>query len=500
LGLYCVFMAIGGVGDFFVTYLTAPTLCQYVFGPMGDNPWDHVTVAQCNVASTGCQLPWLFKLFFGFFLDAVPFFGSRRKGWILFGWTGGLTMLALIAVSVEHLVETHQFGTYLYMLMGLCLCYTFSDVAGDGLAVELSKYEPDDKKGYILTTCQMLRFAMMTISTALGLLFMSGKSYQPPGGAQPGAFVMPFELSLANIHWMLFFMTLPLYIGMWVWLRDPPLPEQHKNVCSGLRSSWELLWTALKSFAVFMLLIELFGMHGIAGMPNPASQGLASISRPTNIQSGIGAVVGNVALTLCIWVFRRFLLTTNWRLTLLLTQPLIALTNGLAIMIVYDAWGSRNGWMFTVQSNVNPLVGGIVQVVSSIAIIEISPPGLEATLYELFFSANIGSLAVGASLQTLFVEPFDLGGVSSVAWDRHPELVPTYQRRLALATLFAFIVNACGTCVFMWFVPRNAAECRRWADKVSWHRDWAAWLNLLMYLGPVAFATYSVLRNLAVSD
>jgi len=498
LGIFCVYMTVGTIGDFFITYLTAPTLCQYVFGPMGDAPRDRVTVGQCNVAASASQLPWLFNIFYGFIVDAVPFFGSRRRGWILFGWTGGLTMLALTAAFAEHFVATHQFGTYLYMLMGMCFFYTFADVAADGLVIELSKHEPEDRKGYIMTTCQLLRYTMMTISTACGTLFMSGRSYQPPGGPQQGAFVMPFELSLGQIHWMLFFMALPFYVGMWVWLRDPPAPEQHASICSGLRSSGKLLWTSLKSFAVFMILIELTGFCGIAVMLNPASQGLSSISKPSNIQSSIGALIGSFSLTLGIWTFRKFFLTKNWRISLFMMQPLMALTSALSLLTVYNTWGiSRNGWFNIVQNNVPPNIGSMIQVVSLPAIIEISPPGLEATLYELFFSAYLGAIALSVALQTLFVRPFDLGDVNSVTWNAHPEMVPTYERRLELATIFALVVNVCGGLVFMWFLPGNAAECRRWAAKVSWHTNGVACLNLFVYVVPVAYASYMLISNLA---
>jgi len=410
-------------------------------------------------------------------------------------------MLALAAVFAEHLVETHRFDTYLYILIGMCFFYTFADVAADGLVIELSRYEPEDRKGYIMTTCQMLRYTMMTISTSCGTLFMSGRSYQPPGGAQQGAFVMPFELSLGQLHWMLFFMAMPLYVGMWVWLRDPPAREQHASICSGLRSSGKLLWTALKSFAVFMLLIELTGFCGIALMLNPASQGLASISRPTNIQSSIGAVLGSIGLALAVWTFRRFFLNKNWRISLFMLQPLMALTSVLSLMTVYNTWGiSRNGW-FNMFENIMPVnIGNMVQVVSFVATIEISPPGLEATLYEFLFSAYVGAIDLGVSLQTFFLGPFGLGDVDSVAWDAHPEMVPTYERRLELATIFALVVNVCGGLVFMWFLPRNAAESRRWAAKASWHTNWVACLNLFIYLGPVAYASYMLVSNLADPD
>lgn len=40
----------------------------------------------------------------------------------------------------------------------MCFFYIFSDVAGDGMTIELSKLEPPETRGYILTTGQMLGF------------------------------------------------------------------------------------------------------------------------------------------------------------------------------------------------------------------------------------------------------------------------------------------------------------------------------------------------------
>lgn len=500
LGVYCVYMAIGAIGDFFVTFLAAPTICQYVFGPMGDMPGDHVTVGQCNVAPSVFQISWNFKLFFGFFLDIVPFFGSRRKGWIMFGWTGGMAMLAVTAVFVEHFAETHQFENYLLLLMGMCICYTFSDVAADGLVIELSKLEPESKKGYLLTTCQMLRFLMMMISTLFGTLVMSGPSYQPPGKPAPGALILPFELPLGYVHWMLFCIAMPFYIGMWVWIRDPPVAQRPEPICQEARSAASHVWTAMKSYAVFMLLVNCVGTNGFANMMNPANQGVASISKPTNIQTGIGSVLGNMCLTLGVWMFRRFFLNTNWRVTLVMTQAAIALCGAFSLMSIYDTWGiSRNGWFYMLQNNLPALCQGLGRIVSSLAIIEISPKGLEATVYELLVSANNGAISLSVALQSVFAKPFQLDNISSVTWDEYPSMVPVYQKRLASATLFALAVNLTGALVFMWFLPRNAAHCREWASKKSWRTNWAACLNVVILFGPLIYANYTTLYFMAGS-
>merc|ERR1712217_270629 len=136
------------------------------------------------------------------------------------------------------------------------------------------------------------------------------------------------------------------------------------------------------------------------------------------------------------------------------------------------------------SANLPSLIQGVGFVVGSLAVVEISPKGLEATVYELVISANNGAISMNTALQTLFAEPFELDDVNSVSWDAHPEMVPTYQSRMAMATLFSLIVNVVGAFVFMWFLPRNAEQCKAWVNKPSWHRSRAAVLNCIVFLVP----------------
>merc|ERR1712203_1299821 len=167
---------------------------------------------------------------------------------------------------------------------------------------------------------------MQMISTTFGTLAMSGKSYQPPGPPTPGALVLPFELSLGAVHWMLFAFAVPLYIGMWAWIRDPPVPEDHhSSICEGARVNAGKVWTAMKSFAVFMLILQCYGNQAVASLMNPANNSVNSISKPTSIQTGLGSVIGNSSLVFGIWIFRKYFMATSWRITLFMSQFFLAL-------------------------------------------------------------------------------------------------------------------------------------------------------------------------------
>jgi hypothetical protein len=286
---------------------------------------------------------------------------------------------------------------------------------------------------------------------------------------------------------------------MWIWIRDPPPPEDHHtSICEGAKVNAGKLWVALKSFAVFMLIVQCYGTQSLANLMNPANNGIASISKPTNIQTGIGAVLGNLSLLGGVWFFRRFLMATSWRSTLFMSEFMLAVTSALSLMSIYDTWGiSRNGWFYMFTSNLPAFIQGVGRIVSSLAIIEISPAGLEATVYELLVSANNGAISLNTALQTVFAAPFQLDDVNSESWAKNPDMVPTYQRRLMLATVFTLLVNILGAFIFVWFLPKNAEMCRNWASKKSWHKNWAAVLNIVIFTVPFTYANYTTLSRIS---
>merc|ERR1712232_124658 len=219
------------------------------------------------------------------------------------------------------------------------------------------------------------------------------------------------------------------------------------------------IWSAMKSYAIFNLLIQSVGIMGFV--------------------SGV-------------WVFRKFFLHKNWRFTLGMTQSLVALCSALAVMIVYDTFGiARNGWFYMFQSNVPNFIQGIGQVVTSLAVVEVSPSGLEATIFELLTSAFNGAIALSASLQTTFGHVFNLDEINANTFYDHEE---EYANRLATATLFCLAVNLTGALVFVWFLPKNPEQCHEWSGKKSWHTNKAGILNTLVFAGPFLYANVSVMR------
>jgi hypothetical protein len=388
----------------------------------------------------------------------------------------------------------------------MCCFYTFSDVAGDGLIIEISKYEPDERRGFVLTTCQMIRFTMMMVVTIFGMVFMSGKDYQGPNKTE-GQFELPFELPFNVIHWCLFAMAIPSYIGMWMWIKEPPAAVHHKRGCVGFVQAFGRCWQAMKSYAMFMLLIQCVGILGLASMLNPALQPIAMVANPTSFQNALGASLGNVLFVGGVFLFRKYLLTYNWRITLIWTYGMIAIASVFCVMIVHDTWGAQSGWFYMIQNAIPQFIQGLCQVLTCLAVIEISPAGLEATIYEMMISAMNGAIALQAALQSQFAAPFDLDDIGADGWrDNHcarnngtwgdtpAPICHTWEERMVGASWMTLGINVACILIFCWFMSTNAKHCREWAAKKSWHNNWAAALNLVLFAGPFTYAIYEVFQ------
>merc|ERR1712032_1061946 len=217
-----------------------------------------------------------------------------------------------------------------------------------------------------------------------------------------------------------------------------------------------------------------------------------------------GCSFGNIMFVGGVYLFRKYLLTYNWRLTLIWTHAVISVLSILAIMIIFDTFGiAQNGWFYLFYNQIPSFIQGLCQVLGSLAVIEVSPAGLEATIYELLISANNGALALSAALQSVFAEPFKLDAISAKHWQSYncsahsagePDpICHTWEDRMSAATWMTLAVNLVGVAIFVWFMPKNAAHCREWAAKASWHNNWAACLNFVVFFGPFIYSTYQTL-------
>lgn len=269
-------------------------------------------------------------------------------------------------------------------------------------------------------------------------------------------------------------------------------------------------WQALQSYAMFMLLVQGIGLLAFAAMLNPALQLIAMVAQPSAFQNALGASIGNGLFVLGVFLFRKYLLTKNWRITLMFTYSCLACAVIFGIMIIHNTFGfAQNGWFYMAQNSLPQIIQGLCQVLSCLAVIEISPPGLEATIYELLISSMNGATTLGVAIQSAFAAPFDLNEISAPEWRDHhcsssngtwgdnPDpICHTYTRNMTNASIMTICINVSSICVFVWFMPRNAAHCREWAAKSSWKNPKVACLNFMIFIVPFVYANIQVILDL----
>jgi len=502
IGLYCMYALVGINYGFFAHYINIP-LCQYIFGPMGEP--GRSTVQQCNVSSSIITMPWNFKVFYGFLIDSFPLCGSPRRWYIIMGWTVSMALLLGMTFAADNLASgDHGFDTYCIMCMVQCVFYMFGDVAGDGMTVELTKLEPEETRGSILTTGQMVRFALSLVVNIIALLFMNGPSWIPAahhastngtdtaevcGKSDPGL-VFSWEISFKWIHGVLFLFELPFFIGMCYFLRDPPRSEEtHMRKRDAIRK----VWTLMKTKAMLFLIIYSYGSIALAALTNPASNNIANIAQPTTLQFSLGSIFGSLLFLLGVACFKRYFMNTNWRLTFIWTSLLVVGQCGIQLLVIYNAWGvGQDGWFFVFGSNILLFIQGIGQVLSSLATAEIAPPGLEATIYESLTSISNGAITLNTNIQNLFVPVFNLNGVSASTYFPCPSNPNPDQAKMnqdmANATYFTIVVNIAATLIFCVFFPKSKAQTREWRDDNWWHTRTVGFTGAILGAGGFAFA------------
>jgi len=494
-GLYCSWAMVGIMYGFVANYINIP-ICQYIFGPLGAP--GRATVAQCNIAPTITCIPWNFQVFYGLLLDRVGLFGTRRKGWVIFGWTMALLFLIVISALVDDLVEQGALFTYMFLLMIMCFFYIFATVGCDGMTIEFGKMEPPESRGYILTTGQMVRFGSTIMVNLVGIFGMNGKNYYPKVHG-PNSTIFAFELSFSAIHLVLLAMCLPLYVAMVYFLEDPPKEiEEHHS----LKTVFETLWTVMKTKVMFCLIMFGIMSTAICSLLNPGMNVIANIVAPSTFQVSVGTFIGNMLFLVGVWIFRTYCMNKNWRITFIWTAMLLATNGTFQLIMISNTWGfGQTGWFYAFGSNILLLVQGVQQVLSSLAVIEVSPPGFEASVYEFLTSMGNSGIALNTNLQNIFLPIFHLNGIAP----NYHKVDPTgpehqhYNNLLNAATYFTIAVNGLAALTFCWFLPTGKQQCREWLTK--WHHTGIGIWNLSFGGGVLFFSlTVSVLSALPATS
>lgn len=506
-GLYCMYAIIGLVYGWIQNFIAIP-ICYYVFGPINEHGRSSLT--QCNIGQAITTMPWNLKVFYGLFLDQFGFFGTRRKGWIIFGWTGGLALLLITGFFSGKLAnegdrsggtlesflaqdKESNFFLYTMLLLVMCAFYIFSDVAGDGMTIELSRYEPPESRGYILTTGQMIRFSSTIAANIIGIVFMNGQSYvgYKTESNDAGNHVIeghfPFELPFWAVHVLLFILCMPFYLGMIFWLKDPPKDENavHHSTMQIIATLWDLM----KTKVMFLLIVGMLANMSIASLINPAQNVVQQIVKPSSLNQGVGSMFGNVIFLVGVWIFRTYLMDRNWRWTFVATGIILACNQLLLYVMIFNVGGiGQNPWFFVFGNNVLSIIQGVSQVLSSLAVVEVAPKGFEASVYEFLTTMHNAGITLNLNIMSILQPIF---GVSEIVASGHNYTLNRDEdnQKMANATTFTLIVNIVGVLGVAFMIPKDKAQCKEWLEAPGcWRSVWMGILGSVIGWGCLLFS------------
>lgn len=110
------------------------------------------------------QIPWSFKIIFGFISDNVPLFGSKRKSYLIVGAVVQILSMLTLAMFTESSVVLAAICTFLTMLS-----IAFTDVIIDSLIVIQARKDPKNGSANLSTftwSCQATGGMIGAISAA----------------------------------------------------------------------------------------------------------------------------------------------------------------------------------------------------------------------------------------------------------------------------------------------------------------------------------------------
>lgn len=244
-----------------------------------------------------------------------------------------------------------------------------------------------------------------------------------------------------------------------------------------------------------MLIIGTLGNISLAGFQNPALQAIVNIVQPTSFQQSIGNVFSYGLFCVGVWAFRNYLMNYNWRITLVWTNCFNVVNAAITFTIIYDTFGvCQNAWFYVFGTQILQLIVGIAQVLGSLAIVEVSPAGLEATVYELLTTVHNGAITITSVLTERMIGPLDLGGIETpTAYEARKAY---YNQQMDYGTWISMGIILVGTFGFMLCQPMNKEQCRQWRDRKAWNVWYVGVINLVLAFGPSSYSIFLTLNTL----
>ena len=415
---------------------------------------------QVAAATSFISLPAAYKTLFGILTDNYPVLGYRRKSYMIIGW-----LIAFVAwmclsfgpreeayyepgeirrtsVSADRVVQNPhapESGTwYLVLIMVSFLGVGITDVACDGITVELAQQEPIEQRGSIQATTFVLRFSGKLVGTVLSVVCFNGDEY---GGT--------FEWSVP--YRKVFFgcgvLTLMGAISTAILLvekRDDSDAEAHP---------FRQMWRIVQQRAVWQMMTVLFVNAFTSNFGFAGQHAIQEYwARVVPLSNSVGRCVAVFLSVATFAVVKAHCLNTSWR-TLIVCAALLHASVNLSVNSLTALNVIRKQWFFLSGPVLSAISDSVRFVIGGFVAVEVAEHHFESATMSLLMTVyNMATLLATSSFN--FVDSFFDVSDANISHD-----TPHVRHEVVLCLAISAIVELLGL-VALPFHPRQKRDAQ----------------------------------------
>merc|ERR1719215_1455570 len=439
----------------------------------------HYFNMQSYTANAGVQMmsmAWSFKMFIGMVSDSFPIMGYNRKYYIMGGWTICSLVMLIAAffmpvcdpyyVPGTQTVQNENAPTegmkYIWIFAIANFSFLFADVSTDGFVTELAQREPLLKRGTTQTMAQVWRFMAMAGSNLFIALLMNSPVY---GG--DFSYGLPLNTVFGIVGGISLLPAIAAFFLNDTKVSDKIAAQQaalsHYNE-AGMESGefkqmtfgerMRQLWRILQQRAVWQVACFQFFSVLLSDI-TPANandvQYVWAMVQP--LQASMMNVIGYCLFSLGLYIVKRYLLNTSWRMMILVSLSCINILDCFTSMFtIFDV--IRNPYFFVGPGALQQLANGIFYISGSFVSVEVCDPGFEATTYGLL--TTVHNLAI--PLAVLIGN--QVGGVIGVT-KADVKADSEHTRWMVAAQYFIYYGLVIVSFLTLFILPKNKVETQK---------------------------------------
>ncbi|KAG6974433.1 hypothetical protein JG687_00000331 [Phytophthora cactorum] len=388
---------------------------------------------QVSAAAAVVRLPWSYKTLFGLLSDHFPIAGYQRKPYMLIGWAISIVALTVLAYNpieapyykageiqrtreinlrvVENEDAAASGGQYLLRLLVVCAGYVMTDVACDGVMVEMAQLEPIEMRGQAQATIYMVRYSASLVAGFVAALCFNGEVY---GGT--------FSWSVApnSVFWGSAAVALLGCCGTVLYLDETRAGSSDTSKSKPIPATpMHEMWRILQQRAIWQLVTFHF-WHSF--LTSVSFSDLAAIQEfwvgVTPLNSSLAGCVSTALVVFATFLMREYFLNASWR-WIMLTCSLFTTVVFVVVNLVTTFDIVRSQWFYLGGPQLAAIPEGMRSVVAGFVTVEVAEQGFEGATYALLTTVHNLAWPFAQSVTNIVDANFDVSDTAIASDSLH---------------------------------------------------------------------------------